>query len=133
MARVKLSSPLRDLADRSGTLEVQAGTVGEIIATLERDHPKLSGWVTDEQGRIREHVKVFLNGEVATLNAEVSDADLIHVLPSISGGAVQTATRPQTTEVGVEREEAELLVGTRKGLFVLRGPRGGPMQVVSRS
>jgi molybdopterin converting factor small subunit/photosystem II stability/assembly factor-like uncharacterized protein len=133
MARVKLSSPLRDLAGGTGTLEVPAGTVGEIIATLERDHPKLSGWVTDEQGRIRQHVKVFLNGEVATLNTEVSDADLIQVLPSISGGAVQTATRPQTAQVRTEQEEAELLVGTRKGLFVLRGPRGGPMHVVSRS
>lgn len=27
---------------------------------------------------------------------------------------------------------AELLVGTRKGLFVLRGERGGPMEVAAR-
>ncbi len=28
--------------------------------------------------------------------------------------------------------EAELLVGTRKGLFVLHGPRGGPMEIAHR-
>ena len=29
-------------------------------------------------------------------------------------------------------ESGELLVGTRKGLFVLRGPRGGPMEIAHR-
>jgi hypothetical protein len=28
--------------------------------------------------------------------------------------------------------ETELLVGTRKGLFVLRGERGGPLEIAAR-
>jgi molybdopterin converting factor small subunit len=133
MALVKLTSPLRELAGGEGRLEVSAATVGDAITALERDHPRLAGWVLDEQGRIRDHVKVFLNGEVAALDTQVSVNDRIHVLPSISGGAVQTATRPETVEVGAQDEQAELLVGTRKGLFVLRGTRGGPMDIVART
>jgi photosystem II stability/assembly factor-like uncharacterized protein len=45
----------------------------------------------------------------------------VQVLPSISGGA--------TDGDG----DVELLVGTRKGLFVLRGPRGERMDVAARA
>jgi molybdopterin converting factor small subunit/photosystem II stability/assembly factor-like uncharacterized protein len=133
MAVVKLSSPLRELAGGAARLDVRASTVGQLIAALERDHPKLTGWVVDERGRIRQHVKVFLNGEVAGLDTNVADSDLIQVLPSISGGAVQTATLPGAPVVADQQDQAELLVGTRKGLFVLRGRRGGPMQIAGRS
>ena len=115
MAEVKLRAPLRDLAGKS-TLEVDGGTVGEVIARLERAHPRLTGWVTDERGRLREHVTVFVNGERAGLEASVEPRDRVHILPAISGGA----------------GEAEVLAGTRKGLFVLRGPRGGAMEVAAR-
>jgi molybdopterin converting factor small subunit/photosystem II stability/assembly factor-like uncharacterized protein len=133
MANVKLSSPLRDLAGGNGRLQVEAATVGEAIRSIERAHPRLTGWVLDEQGRIREHVKVFLNGEVAQLDTKVAGDDQLHILPSISGGAVQTATRPQALGGSTDDEQAELLVGTKKGLFVLRGSRGGPMDVAARA
>jgi len=115
-------------------MEVDGETVGEVIAALERDHPRLDGWVVDERGRIREHVKVFLNGEVAELDTPVAESDRIQVLPSISGGAVQQVeTQPREQRLGADDDEqAELLVGTRKGLFVLRGPRGGRMEIAER-
>jgi molybdopterin converting factor small subunit/photosystem II stability/assembly factor-like uncharacterized protein len=116
VALVNLSAPLRDLAGGHSRLDAEGHTVGEIIADLERTYPKLVGWVTDEEGHIRQHVKVFVNGEVSPLEAEVNPTDRVHILPSISGGS----------------GEAELLVGTRKGLFVLRGPKGGPMEIATR-
>jgi molybdopterin converting factor small subunit len=133
MAVVKLRSPLRELADGSGELTIDGATLGEVIAKLQGSYPKLIGWVTDEQGSVRRHVTLFLNGERAGLEAKVEAADRIHVLPAISGGAVGLAERTQLQSIGPEEaEDAELLVGTRKGLFVLRGPRGGPMQEAAR-
>jgi molybdopterin converting factor small subunit len=130
-----LRSPLRELADGSVELQIEGGTVGEVIARLEGSYPKLTGWVVDEQGSLRPHVNLFLNGERAGLEAKVEPSDSIQVLPAISGGVVDLAepTRTQLQAVSPqEAEDAELLVGTRKGLFVLRGPRGGPMDQVSR-
>ena len=115
MAHVNLRSPLRDLAGGRSSLEVDGGTVGEVVERLEHAHPKLVGWVRDEQGHIREHVTVFLNGERVGAETSVAPEDRIHILPAISGGA-----------------DAEVLVGTHKGLFVLRGPKGGPMDVAAR-
>jgi molybdopterin converting factor small subunit len=115
MATVMLRSPLRDLAGGRSSLEVDGGSVGEVLGRLEGVYPRLVGWVRDEQGHIREHVSVFLNGERVPAEAAVAPGDRIYILPAISGGAT-----------------SELLVGTHKGLFVLRGERGGPMDVVAR-
>jgi molybdopterin converting factor small subunit/photosystem II stability/assembly factor-like uncharacterized protein len=136
MPQVLLRPPLRELAGGQGTLEIEGATLREVISRLEASHPKLTGWVMDEQGSVRPHVTLFLNGERAGLEAQVSPGDKIHVLPAISGGAVEVAepdTETQLQSIWPEpAEEAELLVGTRKGLFILRGPRGGPMEQVAR-
>jgi photosystem II stability/assembly factor-like uncharacterized protein/molybdopterin converting factor small subunit len=116
MAIVALRPPLRDLVGGRWEIEVEGATVADVLLSLERSNPRLAGWVLDEQGRIREHVAVFVNQERAASDATVSASDRVHVLPAISGGAGR----------------AELLVGTRKGLFVLRGERDGPMDIAAR-
>jgi photosystem II stability/assembly factor-like uncharacterized protein/molybdopterin converting factor small subunit len=133
MAVVSLKPPLRDLADGCSHLEVEGSTVAEVVGTLERTYPRLTGWIRDEHGLVRPHVHLFLNGERAGLDAEVGAEDLLYVLPAISGGAVGTAVAEEEDLLDTDPAEmAELLVGTRKGLFVLRGQRGGPMQEAER-
>jgi photosystem II stability/assembly factor-like uncharacterized protein/sulfur carrier protein ThiS len=117
MAVVRLRPPLRALAGGDREVSVSGTTVAEALRDLERTHPKLVGWVLDDQGRIREHVAVFLGGERVRGEAGLDEADRLEIVGAVSGGA----------------DVAELLVGTRKGLFVLRGPRGGPMDVAARA
>lgn len=117
MAVVVLRSPLRELAGGRAEVRVEGATVAEAIRDLERRCSKLAGWVLDEGGRIRQHVGVFVNGERARGEEPIMTDDRVHILPAISGGAPR----------------AEVLVGTRKGLFALRGPRGGPMEIAARA
>ena len=85
MAQVMLRAPLSELC--GGRHHAIAGaTVGEVLRGLEREHPPLAGWVLDEQGRIREHVNVFVNGTHGEEGTPVADADRVHVLPAITGG-----------------------------------------------
>jgi len=132
MPLVRLRSPLRELAGGKTELDIEGNTLGEVIRRLEQAYPQLGGWVLDEQGTLRQHVNLFVNGEQARLEAPVTSSDRIHVLPSISGGAVQTTVRPSSVRVAEPDEQRELLLGTRKGLFILRGPREGPMEQVDR-
>jgi molybdopterin converting factor small subunit len=118
MAIVRLRPPLRDLADGRHEVEVRGATVEEALRELERTHPRLDGRVLDDRGRVREHVAVFLGGERVRGDTRVAEADRLEIIGSISGGASAVS---------------ELLVGTRKGLFVLRGPRDGAMEVVARA
>lgn len=89
MATVHLPRQLRDLADGSAEIDVQGARVIEVIAALERAHPRMTGRVRDEQGILRPHVKVFVNGEVAALEDPVTATDVIRILPAISGGDVR--------------------------------------------
>ena len=85
MATVRLRAPLSELAGAS-TVEVDAVTVGESLAALERDRAALAGWILDERGRIRRHVNVFVDGMLATADTPVAAGSRIHVLPAITGG-----------------------------------------------
>jgi sulfur carrier protein ThiS len=86
VAVVLLRSPLAGLAGGNREVRLEGGSVGEVLRSLEREHPNLEGWVLDEQGRIRRHVAVFVNGERVREDAAVDTDDRLHVLPSISGG-----------------------------------------------
>ena len=86
MVVVTLRSPLRDLAEGSRRVDVEGSTVGEALRALERRHPPIAGWILDEHGRVRQHVNVFLGGARVAEGAPVAPDDVLHVLPSISGG-----------------------------------------------
>jgi molybdopterin synthase sulfur carrier subunit len=87
MAVVTLRAPLRDRAGGEAHHSIPGATVGEALRELERRHPGIVGWILDEQGRIRAHVNVFVNGERSGEDAPLAQSDDVQVLPSISGGA----------------------------------------------
>ena len=85
MAQVMLRAPLSELC--GGRSHVVSGaTVRDVLVALEAAHPPIAGWVLDEQGRIREHVNVFVNGTHGEERTPVGDGDRVHVLPAITGG-----------------------------------------------
>jgi molybdopterin converting factor small subunit/photosystem II stability/assembly factor-like uncharacterized protein len=131
MATVRLRSPLREVAGGNSAVEVDGGTLREVVRRLQEQHPRLVGWILDERGSVREHVLLFVNGERADLGAPVAAADRVDVLGAISGGAGEPEVALLEGIAG-EPDQSELLIGTRKGLYVLRGPRSGPMEVAAR-
>ena len=53
MAVVRLRPPLRELAGGQREVELAGQTVGDVLRRLETEHPKLAGWVLDDQGKVR--------------------------------------------------------------------------------
>ena len=86
MPRVCLRQPLRRLAGDRPEHDVEGGTVGELLAALEREHPAAEGWILDERGRLRRHINVYVNGERCAQDTPVEPDDRVEVLPAISGG-----------------------------------------------
>jgi sulfur carrier protein ThiS len=70
--------------------EVPAGTVASALASAFEAAPALYGYVLDEQGAVRKHVAVFVNGEMvrrdAVLERGVTGADRIMVIQALTGG-----------------------------------------------
>ena len=87
MAVVTLRAPLKDRAGKVANHELPGATVGEVLRELEVRYPTVKGWILDDQGRVRAHVNVFVNGEKTGEDTAVATDDVLHVLPSISGGS----------------------------------------------
>jgi molybdopterin converting factor small subunit len=85
-AVVRLRAPLKRLAGDRSEVEVRGATVIELMRAVEAGHPAMGGWILDERGLIRRHINVFVNGELGDGKTQVGDADVVDVLPAISGG-----------------------------------------------
>jgi sulfur carrier protein ThiS len=72
------------------TTRVAGKTVGEALAAVFAAQPRLRGYVLDDQGALRRHVAVYLNGEAVTdrigLTDPVRSQDEIYVFQALSGG-----------------------------------------------
>jgi molybdopterin synthase sulfur carrier subunit len=87
MPVVILRAPLKDLAGGNREMKLDGADVRSIVRALEVEWPKTAGWVLDDQGRVRQHVNVFLNGERVREDAVVAPDDTLHILASITGGS----------------------------------------------
>lgn len=138
MPQVHLPSSLRRLAGGQDSHRVDGATAAEALTRLETLHPELAGWVLDERGTLRQHVALFRGDRQVGPDATLSPDDRLYVVQAISGGnlAAVEATPDEMTLLApvldADEVELEILVGTRKGLFVLRGPRGGELAVSDR-
>ncbi len=65
-------------------------TIEQLLKTAKITHPQLvMGW-HEEQGRLKEYLPVFINGEHIRfrqgLETELKDGDEVYVIPLIAGG-----------------------------------------------
>lgn len=69
---------------------VDGATVREVLDRVFADNPRLRGYVVDEQGALRYHMLVFVDGEQITDRAKLSDlvtpTSELYVMQSLSGG-----------------------------------------------
>ncbi len=81
---------LRDYCEGRAELSIEAPTVREALARLERDHAELHRNICDETGRVRRHINVFVNLEntrfLAGVDTPLASGDVVTILPAVSGG-----------------------------------------------
>lgn len=69
---------------------VEGATVGEALQAVFGDNPRLRGYVLDDQGRLRKHVAVFVDGEMIrdrlSLADPVREDSKLFVMQALSGG-----------------------------------------------
>ncbi|MGD8324632.1 MAG: MoaD/ThiS family protein [Gammaproteobacteria bacterium] len=67
-----------------------AGTVGALLNAYFAQYPGVRTYVLDDQGHVRHHVKVLVDGVNLSDRAELSDAlasdSQVHILQALSGG-----------------------------------------------
>lgn len=86
---VRIPTPLRSYTAQAATVTVSdsAATVDAVMAELDRQFPGIRFRIVDEQGRLRQHMKVFVNAEMTRdLSSPVTATDEITVMQALSGG-----------------------------------------------
>lgn len=66
---------------------VEASSVREVIAALDRAAPGIADRLIRAGPSIREHINVFVDGDLADLDTPVQPGSTVHVIPAVSGGA----------------------------------------------
>ena len=89
MAKVVFTSHLGSVAP-SDPCHYEAPDVGSVLSAAFTDHPGLEHYILDDQGNVRRHVVIFVDGcqlaRAAALDAPVKAKSEIYVLQALSGG-----------------------------------------------
>ena len=63
--KVYVPTPLRMYTGKQSSVEAQGATLAELFNDLDRQFPGMRFRIVNEQERIREHIKIFVNKEIA--------------------------------------------------------------------
>ncbi len=89
MTRLVFTQQLRRFTDVP-ELETSAACLRDALEAAFAENPRLRGYILDEQGHLRPHVMVFIDGRPVAdrirLSDPVADAQTIYVLQALSGG-----------------------------------------------
>jgi molybdopterin converting factor small subunit len=89
MPKVEFTGHLRRYMTLAA-VEVDGATVRTALDAVFALEPRLRSYVVDEQGALRTHVNIFVNGQPVADRARLSDAvgaaDEIYILQALSGG-----------------------------------------------
>jgi molybdopterin synthase sulfur carrier subunit len=84
--KVTIPGPLLSYT-RVRELDVDARSLGELFVELDRRFPGIRFRVIDEQGEIRRHMRVFVNGAQAMdLERRLDERDAVQLVQALSGG-----------------------------------------------
>ena len=87
MAELQLPPTLTPLFDGlPRRVEVEAGTVAEALAELERRWPGLHDRLCEPGPALRQHIHVYVDRERAELDTQLEPRSRVHVVAAISGG-----------------------------------------------
>jgi sulfur-carrier protein len=84
---VRIPTPLRSYTDQQANVTAEGATLDELFWDLDRRYPGLRFRVIDEQGRLRQHMTVFLGDErCRDLSTPIEGFDEVVIMQALSGG-----------------------------------------------
>jgi molybdopterin synthase sulfur carrier subunit len=87
---VRVPAQLRALTGGEREVAVPAGTIGDVIVSLETAHPGMRERLLDEDGSLRRFVNLFVADEdvrfLDGLGTPVAEGQTISIVPAVAGG-----------------------------------------------
>ncbi len=87
---VRIPTTLRPLSGGNSTVEVEPGTLAEVVKALDGAHPGLQDRLLDEHGALRRFVNVFVDDDdvryLDGLDTKVPAGQTVSIIPAVAGG-----------------------------------------------
>ena len=90
MPIVKFTSALKRFFPALKDTRATGKTLQEILSEIENNYPGVNTYLLDEQGCLRRHVNIFIDGTMITDRSKMSDSfsdnSEIYIMQALSGG-----------------------------------------------
>jgi molybdopterin synthase sulfur carrier subunit len=87
---VRIPTTLRPLSGGAKQVELEPGTLAEVIDALDRAHEGFRDRLIDESGGLRKFVNVFVDDDdvryLDGLDTKVADGVTVSIIPAVAGG-----------------------------------------------
>jgi sulfur-carrier protein len=84
---VRIPTPLRSYTKQQAVVVASGATVSELLDDLDRQFPGIRFRVADEQGRLRQHMKIWIcQDPVKDLSTPLGERDEVTIMQALSGG-----------------------------------------------
>ena len=111
---VLIPTPLRPFVGGRDMLELEAGSVGDLLKQLTSEHTALRKHLFADDGRLRSFVNVYVNDrdirQLAQQDTRVAAGDTVSIIPSIAGGTAVAQTLPKLSHEEVLRYSRHLIL-----------------------
>jgi molybdopterin converting factor small subunit len=90
MATIKFTYALKRFYPKLDTLELPAKNVNTVVHALDDTYPGIKDYLIDEQGQLRKHVNIFVDGDLiqdrTTLQDTLKEDSEVYIMQALSGG-----------------------------------------------
>src|SRR5213594_3340226 len=111
---VLIPTPLRPFVGGRDTVELEGGSVGELLERLTGEHAALKPHLFADDGRLRSFVNVYVNDrdirQLSQRQTPVKPGDTISIIPSIAGGTAVAEQRPALSHEEILRYSRHLIL-----------------------
>ena len=111
---ILIPTPLRPFVGGLDALELEGGSVGELLERLTGEHATLKPHLFADDGRLRSFVNVYVNDrdirQLAQRDTPVKSGDTISIVPSIAGGTAVADVLPTLSHEEILRYSRHLIL-----------------------
>lgn len=87
---VRIPTTMRPLTGGEKQVALDAGSLADVITSLESTHPGMGERLLDEDGALRKFVNVFVDDDdvryLDGLETQVADGITVSIIPAVAGG-----------------------------------------------
>jgi molybdopterin converting factor small subunit len=87
---VRIPTTMRPIAGGASSVQVEGGTLADVLANLDKTHPGFQERLFDETGQLRKFVNVFVADDdvryLEGVDTKVPDGETVSIIPAVAGG-----------------------------------------------